>query len=475
MKRIPKALKISLFVLGGLAGILVLAALAVMFLVDANSWKPRAEAAASAAMKMDVTIEGPMSIAFTPGFRVTLANVRVRNLGSQIAFVEEATVAISPLSLFEDKLRFGDIAVNRARITVEWRDGKYNFQRPLVDIATIGALDLPRVSFTDVAVAYSDKAAGNAFEARKCNGELNHLRHPAATRFLLRLSVSGQVACAEVRGKDLAVSDLKSPVDATDGVFDFKPITMRAFGGQGSGSLRVDHTAEIPAYRLDYALSKFHVENLFKGMPPGFKVSGLMDFSIHLAMRGRHGTLMGSADGNVSLGGTNLKLDGMDLDKALAKYEASQSFNLFDLGAVLLAGPFGLIVSRGYEMSTLVPAGGGSSEIRTIVSKWKVEKGVAHAVDVAMATRDNRIALQGGLNFVNNEFDEVIIAQVDASGCAKLREGLRGPFKKPVVEKPGAVEAIAGPVANLLKKAKELFPGTAKCEVFYNGSVAAQK
>jgi AsmA protein len=476
MKHMPKALKITLFALGGLAGLLVLAALAAYFLVDADSWKPRAEAAASAAMKMDVTIEGPMRLAFTPAFRVTLEKVRVRNLGAEIAFVEEAKVEIAPWSLLEDKLRFGDIALDRARISIEWRDGKYNYQRPLVDLAKIGALDVPKIAFTNLLVAYADKAAGIALEARDCKGELNHLHRPAATRFLVRLSASGQFTCGEVRGKDLAVTDLEFPVQATEGVFDFKPVTMRAFGGKGSGSLRADHTSGTPDYRLDYALAKFHVEHLFKGMPPGYTVSGLMDFSIHLAMRGRRGKLPQSAEGVVSLGGNNLMLNGVDLDRALAKYESTQSFNLFDLGAVLFAGPFGLVVSRGYQLSTVAAAGVGNSGIRTLVSKWKVEKGVAHAVDVALATNDNRLALHGGLDFVNDEFDEVVIAQVDANGCAKLRERVRGPFGKPVVEKPGAVEAIAGPVANLLKKAKELFPTAAgKCEVFYNGSVTARK
>jgi AsmA protein len=203
MKRIPKAVKIALFAIGGTVAVLVLAALAVLFLVDANSWKPRVEAAASAAMKMDVTVEGPMGIAFFPGLRLTLANVRVRNLGSEIAFAEEAKISIAPLSLFEDEPRFGDVAVDRARISVEWRDGKYNHQRPLEDIAAISALDVDAVSFTDMVVAYADEAAGTTLEARKCNGELNHLRHPAATRFLQRLSVSGRFACGEVRAKKI--------------------------------------------------------------------------------------------------------------------------------------------------------------------------------------------------------------------------------------------------------------------------------
>jgi len=77
----PKALKITLFALGGLVGVLALAALAVLILVDANSWKPRAETAPSAMMKMHVTVEGPMSIAFVPGLASRISEACKRRMG----------------------------------------------------------------------------------------------------------------------------------------------------------------------------------------------------------------------------------------------------------------------------------------------------------------------------------------------------------------------------------------------------------
>ena len=303
------------------------------------------------------------------------------------------------------------------------------------------------------------------------------MRHPGGAPFLTRLSLSGHLACSEVREKDTKASDLKFSVEATEGVFDFKPLTMRVFGGQGSGSLRMDRSAAVPVIHTRYSISKFRIEEFLQRLPSGKSVSGVMDFSTNLSMRGRTRVeLRQSAKGEMSLSGNNLSLAGVNLDEQLKKYEASQNFNLFDMTAFLFAGPIGLAVTKGAEFSSLVQQSEGSTQIRTVVSKWKVEKGVAYAKDVALATSENRIAMQGGLDFVADEYDEVFVGLVDSDGCAKVRQRIRGPFSSPVVEKPNVLVALAGPALNLLSKARDLLPSSgSKCEVFYNGSVAPPK
>jgi AsmA family/AsmA-like C-terminal region len=478
MVRIPKALTIFLFALGGLVGVLLLAALAVMFLVDSDAYKPRAEEAASDVLGMNITVEGRLRIDFIPGLHVTLENVRIRNRGTEIAFVKETVLAIELLSLFQQEIRSGSVALNGARISIErGRDGRYNYEKLPEANKTFHALDLRAVTFAELIVAYADRASGSGIESSGCSGELTDLRHPGGAAFLSRVSFSGQFACSEVRGKNATVSDLKFSVEATEGVFNFKPVTMRVFGGQGSGSMSMDRSGAVPVVHVSYSLSQFRVEDFFKALAPGRSVHGLMDFSTTLSMRGRTRVeLRQSANGEMSLSGMNLTLAGADLDKELLKYESSQNFNLVDMSAFLFAGPIGLAATKGYEFARLGQQSGGSTQIRTAFSKWKVEKGVAYAKDVAMATRENRLALQGGLDFVNDEYDDVIVALIDSNGCAKVRQKIRGPFSKPVVQKLGVLASLAGPVLKLLSEARALLPGTReRCEVFYSGSVAPPK
>jgi AsmA protein len=177
-----------------------------------------------------------------------------------------------------------------------------------------------------------------------------------------------------------------------------------------------------------------------------------------------------SAAGEVSLHGHDLTLEIGDIDKELARYEASQNFNLVDVGALFFAGPLGLAVTKGFNFAGIFQSSGGSSQIRTLVSEWRIERGVAQAKDVAMATRENRIALKGELDFVNGRFKEVTVALIDAQGCAVAQQKIRGPFGRPEVEKPSVLTSLAGPALRLLRQAKSLFGG--KCDLFYAGSVA---
>lgn len=129
-----------------------------------------------------------------------------------------------------------------------------------------------------------------------------------------------------------------------------------------------------------------------------------------------------------------------------------------------MAGPCpATSLTKGFDFARILEGSGGSTPIRVLVSKWQVEHGVAHAMDVAMATRENRVALSG-------RFDDVTVALIDVKGCSKVQQKIHGPFMQPEVEQPNVLATLAGPTARLLKRAKKLLGG--KCEVFYVGSVA---
>jgi AsmA protein len=287
-----------------------------------------------------------------------------------------------------------------------------------------------------------------------------------------RLSFTAQLACGEIRKNDFTVSDLKLTAKGKNGVFELKPVTMRIFGAQGSGSIQADFSGSVPRYHVLYALPQFRSEEFLKTLSPQKAAEGPMDFSANLSMQGKTVSEMKqTADGEASLRGENLTLDGIDLDRVLSRFESSQNFNLVDVGAFFFAGPFGLAVTKGYNFASIFQGSDGRSEIRMIVSDWKVERGVAQARDVAMATNENRIALHGGLDFVNEQFNDVTMATIDAKGCATVKQKLHGSFQKPVVEKPNILMSLTGPARKLLKKGRDLFPG-GECEVFYAGSVA---
>ncbi len=472
-----KSLKIILFTVSGFVVILVLVAMALYYFVDINSYKPRLEAAASEASGMEVRVGGKMGIGLFPGLQVTLDDVQIRNRGTDFVSAKEARLGIDLFPLFHKEVRIGKIVLKHPSVYIErGSDGKFNFETTQTSGA-LPALNLAKVSLSDGTLLYADKQSGEGFEAGDCELDVRRLllSQGESADLMKSLAFSAELACGKIQAKDFAVSDLKISVAGKDGVFDVKPVTMGIFGGQGSGSIRADFSGAAPLYHVEYALPQFRIEEFYKTLSQQKFVEGAMDFSANLSMQGKTvNEMTQTANGEASLRGENLTLNGADLDLEFSRFESSQHFNLVDVGAIFLVGPVGLAVTKGYNFASILKGSGGNSVIRRLVSGWKVERGVAQAQDVAMATNENRIALHGGLDFVNGRFNDVTVALVDDQGCAEVKQKISGTFQKPVVEKPNILKTLTGPALRLLKKGRDIFPG-GECDVFYAGSVAPPK
>lgn len=465
-------------VIGTLVGLIVLAAIALFLFLNTQSFKPRFEAAVSDVFGMEVKIGGDLGVGFFPGLRVTLNDVHIRNQGTEIATAQQARIGVEFLPLLHKDVRIEQIVLEQPILSIEkGHDGRFNFEKSEEVRGPLADLNLAKIVFSGGTFNYVDKQSGAVFEGSDCSLDVSHLQltgrdHPGIMK---QLSLAAELTCGAVRTEDYAASELKLSVAGQRGVFDIKPLTLQVFAGQGSGTIRADFTGELPRYQLRYTLSQFRIESFLKNQSPQQSAEGPVDFSANLVMQGRTmNELRQTASGHISLRGKNLVLNGRDLDQAFARYESSQTFNLVDVGAFFFAGPVGLAVTKGYNFASILQGSAGRSEIRILVSDWKVEHGVAQSQDVAMATDKNRVALQGRLDFVNARFDDVTVALIDAKGCIRVQQTIHGAFKKPVVEKPSALKALTGPVVRLLKQVGRLFPG-GECEVFYAGSVAPPK
>jgi uncharacterized protein involved in outer membrane biogenesis len=353
--------------------------------------------------------------------------------------------------------RKGSLAVSDLKLRIEGKDGLYKIHPVTVARIVYSGPD-GKTEADRIALGVDNLAVGS----------------DGKSGFLRRISFSGTAGIGEIRTEGLVLSDLKSAVTGKDGILDLHPVTMRLFGGDGSGSLRADLSGAVPDYRVRYSLSKFRIEEFLKGLSPKNAAKGPMDLSATLSMRGKTTNEMKrTADGEVSLRGENLTLDGVDLEKVFDRFEASQNFNLVDVGAFFIAGPFAPLITKGYTFSSLFRGSGGSTRIRLVVSDWKVERGIAQAKDVAMATNEHRVALTGSLDIPNERFNDVTMAVIDAKGCVKAHQKIRGSFQKPEVEKVNVVQTVVGPVLRVFTQAIKLLGK--KCEVFYTGSVAPPK
>ena len=458
------------------AAVFVLCVAAVLLLVDANAYKSRLEAAASAALGMDVRIGGQLRIALFPGLLVTAEDVHIRNMEKSVVSAKEVTLGFELLPLLRNEFLMTNISLVHPEITIERNaGGKYNFEKPQTAAAILPSGDLPQISLSGGMLHYLDRKTGKGFEAAACKAEVRNLQYAdeESTFPARQLSFAADIACANIQARDIAVSGLRLSVTGKKGVFDFKSVKMNIFGGRGTGSIRADYSGAMPAYQIHYSLPQLRIEEFLKTQSPQKIAEGPMDFSVNLSMQGKTASeLKRSASGDASLRGKNLTLNGHDLDLEFTRFEASQNFNLVDVGAYFFAGPVGLAVTKGYDFAKVLKGSGGASAIRTFVSQWKIESGVLHAQDVAMATSAHRVAVLGGLDLANAEFVDVAVALIDSKGCAEVEQKIRGSFRKPVIEQPNILKSLAGPAIKLLKKGRKLLPG-GECNVIYTGSVAS--
>ena len=470
--------KFILLVAGGLIGLAVLVAAVAALVLRANA-KPRLEAVASEALEMEVVASGGLAVGFLPGLHVALADVHARKRGIEIASADEVAIGVGLLPLLRGEIRIRTIGLKRLRVAIERDlDGILNVSKSPKAKGIYPVPAVTKLSVSDATLLYVNRQSGNVVKVAECNLDVSRLRFSStkSPALLKNLSFAATLACARIQTAEIGTSDVQLSVDGEDGIFNFDPVKMRLFGGQGTGNVRADFSGAMPVYRVHYELAKFRIDEFFRFLSPksvGRKNvgDGSMDFSASLSLQGRTTeALKQSAAGKASLDGGNLRLEIGDLDRKFSRYESSQSFNLVDMGAFFFAGPLALGVTKGYDFARIFEGGGGTTTIRVLVSNWRVERGVAHATDVAMATKENRVALKGGLDFVNGRFDEVTVALIDAKGCARARQRIRGPFRRPEIEEPQVLSTLSGPARKLIKQAGELFGG--KCHVFYAGSVA---
>jgi AsmA protein len=409
--------------------------------------------------------------------RLTMSDVHIRNLGKELVVAKEVRLGVELLPLFRNEFHITNIALIQSSISVELgADGKYNFEKPRAAGTKLPAVDLPEIDLSGATLLYSDRQAGGGFDARDCHLNLHHLLLVGGgTDIMKEVSFVAELRCGKIQAKAYAVTDLTLSANAKNGTFDFKSVKLGIFGGRGSGSMRADYSGADPHYQVSYSLQQFRIEELLKTQSSETIAAGVMDISMDLRLQGKTTQEMKqSATGEAALRGKNLTLNGHDLDLEFSRFESSQSFNLLDVGAYFFAGPVGLAVTKGYDFAKLLKGSGGVSPIPKFVSHWKVENGVMHAQDVAMATNKHRMALLGGLDIANARFVDVTLALLDQKGCAVVEQKIKGSFVKPVVEQPNVFTSLAGPAIKLLNKGRKLLPG-GECEVIYTGTVAAPR
>lgn len=467
--------RILLSFIGLLAGVFLLIIALPRFL-DIAPLKRELEARASAAYGMQVTISGDVNLALLPGLRFNAGELHAARDGADFISARTVSVGVDLLPLLRGEVRINSVVIDSPVLALARdRDGNFNFERRSDYTGELPGLNLQQITITNATVHFADAQRGADYQASACGIVISDLSLAGRVgiELLKNQQLDAELHCEEVRRDGVVVTDLDIRAQARDQVFHLEPLTLQAFGAQGSGTAQLDFSGAEPRYTLEYTLPGFRSAEFLQALAPEQTIEGSLDFATQLTMYGSStAQLKRTLAGAVSLHGQQLLLHGVDLDAEFARYESTQNFNLVDMGAFFFAGPLGVAVTKGYDFAGIFGSAGSQSEIRLLVSDWTVSNGLAQAQDVALATAQNRIALQGGLDFAAGEFRDMKMALLDANGCATIEQAIEGSFQAPDVASPGILRALAGPAISLVQRGIEMLPGEpADCTPFYTGSL----
>lgn len=199
-------MKIAIKTLAALVALMLVAVLALVFLVDANRFKPRIEALAQE-QGIALQIKGDLGWKFWPSIGVAVADVSVAALDTPtqpIAQLHQASLLLALMPLFSGNFQVDHILVDGAKINLAVdAKGKGNWEsltqsnkaaQPSTPAAT-GAdevslkLTVERISLVDSAVDYADAKSGQNIGLRDINLTVTDV-NTQSTPFTLELAWS---------------------------------------------------------------------------------------------------------------------------------------------------------------------------------------------------------------------------------------------------------------------------------------------
>ncbi len=208
---------------------LFLAVVVFALTFNINFYRPRIEAAASGATGLEVRINGKMGLSFFP-FGVSAKDIHVANKGGEIISLENLKLGAELMPLLKKQLKVTSCELVKPAVTiVKDADGKYNFESTEKK-STKGqpgaAFSLNDLKLSKGVLVYLDKKTGEKTEFKDFNLAIKDLS--IAGNVIKNASFTGSFDCKEVLQKDFRIENLKAPVKAVKGIYNFEPLAIGA-------------------------------------------------------------------------------------------------------------------------------------------------------------------------------------------------------------------------------------------------------
>lgn len=475
---------IKLLIRGFLLFVIIAVIVFVAASVFINSFKPNLENILSNNIGLETRIDGDISLKITPGLSFIANDLKVLSNETYILRIKKAEISVDYIAIFKSEIDIRALRLQRPQVyIVRNENGNYNFESDHIstyahaDSSKLHDFNLSLLRINDGHLLYVDHQYGDTLLVDGINlrseeigvaGSLSNIE-------VDNIMFNGTVSIDRFKLNMLTADSLVFNIDGRGGKMAILPVDNSYYGGKSSGKTILDFTLKPAQLQIQHQITGFDIGMFDKAMQKTNNFKGKLNYKLDITFRSFNwADAKQSLNGTVMIDGEDLQLYGFDIDEVISRFKKSQHFNVVDLGAFFVVGPYGAVFTKGINFAELLSSNlGDSTMITKMASNWNIKNGIAHAEDVAFSTINYRMAMDGSLDFRKNRYNNLTIALINKEGCAAVSQVMNGDFSDPETKSINSIGAITRPIDNLWKDLTKPFRNP--CTPIYSGSVEHPK
>ncbi len=470
----------------------------VIFIVtmDLNQYKPKIEQVVKDSSGYDLKINGDISVSFSPiGISVADVSVAVPNQKAFATF-KGFDIALELMPLLSKEVKVNYVVLSDLNLNiVKMKNGKTNFDvvAPTKSSKKEGTstqeanepAKLPLVNVTEVRldnanITYVDNISNSKANVKNLNITINDISLDSAKEKLKSIALRGDVEIEQITYNKYNIYNITLDFDLKDAIANLNSMKYTIFDSQATAKARVDMSRKIPRVSVEELVPNLKLENFSKEVLEKDLLKGIVNAKVNISFVGADElSVRKTVKGVIVFDGQNVGVKGYDIDKIVKSYNALKSGDLKKVGASFLSSAMDN-ASKG--KGTFDDLKGGTTAIERLHVKIDIAKKTARLSDVAIATLNNRVAVKGNINIVDESLQGVSIAILDKKGCASYSQGISGSLSNPKAKLISSksevsveqVQEVANMVSSFFGKKKEKKAEkktNVNCKPFYTGVV----
>jgi len=461
--------------------------------INLNQYKPKIEQAVKDVSGYDLKINGDISTSFSPiGISIERVSVAVPNQ-NEFASFSDFDVAVELMPLLSRKLKINYVVLSNLNLLIEKKkNGKTNFDVEITKKssskkrvtskkeAKFTLINATEVRLKNANIIYIDNISNSKANAKNINVTINDISLDSTKEKLKSIALRGNVEIKQIIYNKYNIYDIDIDFDLKDAVANLNSMKYTIFNSRASAKTRVDMSSEKPKISVENLIPNLKLENFSKKILDKNLLKGVINVKANISFVGSDElSAKKTAKGVVLFDGQNIGIKNYDIDKIVKSYNILKSGDLKKSGTSFLSS---VMDNTSKGKGAFDDLKGGTTLINRLHAKINIAKSVATLSDVAIATANNRVAIKGAVNIVNESLKNVSVAILDKKGCASYSQNIVGslssPKSKSLVSKDEVlveqVEEMVNMVSSFFGKKKEKKvkkKSNENCKPFYRGVV----